>query len=233
MTTPVIIDIVIAAALAGFAIYGAARGLIRALAGLAVVIVALAGAGMIARALSGPAAELVTPLIEAQIRRQVEGAMATDPGAVEMPEADVEAGVTAGDILSLLGLDEETAASLAERAEETVRDTGISIALAVAESVAHSIIYALLYLVSFLALSLLLRLVLRAVDLVARLPVLHQLNTLGGGAVGLIEGMLLVFLSIWILRRLGVSFETQTAQATYLLKFFAAHTPLSALSLLE
>ena len=44
MTTPVIIDIVVAAVLLGFAVYGGKRGLFRALSGLLAVVVALVGA---------------------------------------------------------------------------------------------------------------------------------------------------------------------------------------------
>lgn len=51
--------------------------------------------------------------------------------------------------------------------------------------------------------------------------------------IGLIEGALVLFLAIWVLRRFGVSFETDTVSATHILRFFATHTPLSALSLLQ
>ena len=52
MTTPVIIDIVAAAILLGFAIYGARRGLFRALAGLLVIVLAIAGARVAAETLT-------------------------------------------------------------------------------------------------------------------------------------------------------------------------------------
>ena len=70
-------------------------------------------------------------------------------------------------------------------------------------------------------------------DLVLQLPGLHLVNSLGGGLIGLAEGALALFLAIWVLRRFGVSFETDTVSATHILKFFATHTPLSALSLLQ
>ena len=40
---------------------------------------------------------------------------------------------------------------------------------------------------------------------------------------------LLLFLAVWLLRRFGVSFETDTVSATHILRFFTTHTPLSAL----
>ena len=41
---------------------------------------------------------------------------------------------------------------------------------------------------------------------------------------------MLAFLAIWIARRLGVSFETETVAQTHILHFFTTNTPLSALS---
>lgn len=76
MTTPVIIDVIMAVVLIAAVIYGAHRGLFRALAGLAVVIVALVGAAIIANTLAAPAARLVTPLIREQIETKVDEAMA-------------------------------------------------------------------------------------------------------------------------------------------------------------
>ena len=52
MTVPVIIDIIAAALLIGFTLYGARRGLFRALAGLLIVVLALTGARFAAAALA-------------------------------------------------------------------------------------------------------------------------------------------------------------------------------------
>ena len=100
---------------------------------------------------------------------------------------------------------------------------------AVVESVAETILYAALFLVSFVVLMILLKLLTHALDLVLKLPGLHLLNALGGALVGFVEGALLLFLAVWLLRRFGVSFETETVSATHILRFFTTHTPLSAL----
>ena len=236
MTTPVIIDAIAVAVLVGFLIWGARNGLLRSLAGLLTVVVALVGAGLIAGALAAPAARLTAPLIEEHIRRQVDDAMAVQSSQqVEMPELEMEEdeGFEIADLLALMGLDEDVRDSLAEQAQEKIADTGEAIAVAVVESVAQSILYAVLFLVSFLALTVLLKLAIRAADLVLKLPGLHLLNTLGGAMVGLIEGALLIFLAIWVLRRLGISFDTETVARTHVLHFFTTNTPLSALSFLR
>ena len=229
MTTPVIIDAIVVILLAGFCLLGAKRGLFRSLTGLLTVVVALVGAGIIAATFTGPVTGVVTPMIRHSIEAKVDDALAEQAATKETPEESLPI----GELLELLGLDEDVRSSLAERAEETVRDTGVSVVSAVAESLARSVIYGALYILSFAALTILLHVLLKAMDLVLKLPGLHGLNALGGGLIGLIEGVLLLFLAIWVLRRLGVSFETEALAEAHILKIFTTNTPLSVLSFLQ
>lgn len=235
MTTPAIIDIVVAAVLLGFAVYGGKRGLFRALSGLLAVVVALVGAGIIAATFTPPVTKVVTPLIAGRIEEKVESAMAVQStgAGVQMPEADTEDPSAVQDLLALLGLDDEVRSQLAEEVQEKVRDTGASIAAAVVESMARSFIYGALYILSFAALLLLMKVLIGAMDLVLKLPLLRGLNTLGGAAVGLVEGALLLFLAVWVLRRLGVSFESDALAEAHILRIFTENTPLSVLSHLQ
>ena len=66
-----------------------------------------------------------------------------------------------------------------------------------------------------------------------KLPGLKLLNALGGAVAGLIEGILLLFLAVWVLRRLGVSFETEVLAEAHILRIFTANTPFDVLSLLQ
>ena len=184
MTTPVIIDIVVAAVLLGFAVYGGKRGLFRALSGLLAVVVALVGAGIIAATFTTPVTKVVTPLIAGHIEEKVENAMAVQSAGsgVQMPEADTEDPSAIQDLLAILGLDDEVRSRLAEEVQEKVRDTGASIAAAVVESMARSLIYGTLYILSFAVLLLLMKVLIGAMDLVLKLPLLRGLNTLGGAA---------------------------------------------------
>ena len=137
------------------------------------------------------------------------------------------------DLLVLLGLDEDVRGSLAEQAEEQIRDAGASIVSAVVESMVGSVAYGVLFILSFLALLLMLHVLVGAMDLVMKLPLLHGLNTLGGGALGLIEGTLVLFLAVWAARRLGISFETEALAEAHILRIFTTNTPLSLLSFLH
>ena len=232
MTTPVIIDAIVVVILVGFTIFGAKRGLLQALAGLLSVIVALVGAGIIAATFAPPAAKLVSPFITQRSEEKVEEAMAVQADAgVHMPEAEDSSAI--GELLSILGLDDDVRGSLTEKVQEKVRDTGASLAAAVVESLAQSFIYGVLYILSFAALLLLMKVLVGAMGLVLKLPLLRGLNALGGGAVGLLEGALLLFLAVWVLRRMGVSFETEALAEAHILRIFTANTPLGVLSHLQ
>lgn len=222
MSSPAIIDAVAAAVLLVFTLWGAKKGLLRSLAGLAVVLAALIGASVIASALSGPAAKLLVPVIEKHIEARVEAEVRKNLPQGQMPGAMPE---ELEDLLDLLGLDAQRREALASEAGKAIRETGVSAAAAVVESLARSFLHGLLYTVSFAVLTVVLHLLVRALDLVLRLPGLHGLNALGGGALGLLEGALLLFLAAWVLRALGVSLGEESR----LFRLFTLHSPLDAM----
>ncbi len=241
MNSAVIIDVIVAALLVIAVIAGARRGLFRTLAGLVIVVVALVGAGLLADLFTAPVTRVVQPVIVGHFEKKIDEAV-TEP---ELPSADTDETekedegpqelldkLAASQLLQALGVDEALSGSLAQQAQETVHNTGISIASAVAQAMAESVIHAVLFVVFFLLLLVVLNLAAKAIDLLLKLPGLHFCNRLGGAAVGLVEGVLLLFLAIWALRRLGVAFDTDTVNATYLLRFFARRSPLDLLTFL-
>ena len=230
MTTPVIIDAIVVIILVAFVVCGTLRGLLRTLAGLVIVVAALVGAGMAAANFSEPAAEIVAPLVEEQISEKVQSSLAEQGIRPELPKVEE---LPLPEILERLGLDEAIWEPLLERIEKSVAQTGADLMDAVVESLLHSVIYGVLFLLAFLILLLLLKLLVKALDLVTKLPVIHGLNALGGGILGFIEGGLLLFLAVWIARKLGVSFETELFEGAHILRIFTANTPLSVLSFLQ
>ncbi len=269
MKTAVIIDCIVAAVLFGFLVYGAWRGLFRAVVGLLMVILALTGATFAARELTPVATKLLRPVIENSVTQRVDDAISggsssqadgspteigdsvtpvkpqvgldtsedqmasTYGGAADSSGDSSEDGaqtrLQAGELLKLMGWDDTLTKSLADRAEEKVQETGVSLAMAVVDSVMESFVYMLLFALTFAAAMLLLHLVAKALDVAMKLPGIHFLNGLGGALVGLIQGALLVFLAIWLLRCLHVSFDTETVAQTHLLSFFTSHSPLDLL----
>ena len=108
----------------------------------------------------------------------------------------------AGELLAEMNLPEtvsgrEPLLKLAMELTETVLDTAV-----------RSLVYIILYLLCFVILLNLLRLLIRVLDLPFRLPVLRQLNWLGGVLFGAVKGAVLVWLGVTVLWRLGISAET-------------------------
>lgn len=235
MTTPAIMDAIVVAVLAVAVFYGAKRGLLESLAGLVIVFMALAGAGIAAGTFAEPVAEAVTPLIEERVTEKVRQVLEEQAGTAEWDlfEEDGADPGRIGEALDLLGLDREVRDVLAERTEETIRDTGATLAFALVKSLVRTVIHGVLFVLAFLLILLLLKVLTGAMGLVLRLPGLRLLNTLGGAFFGLIEGALLLFLAVWVSRRLGVSFEMPPLSEGRILEFFTTNTPLGLLSFLR
>jgi len=216
MTVAVIIDIAIVLVLVGLTVYGAKRGLFQSLAGLVIVVVALVGAAMIAGTFAKPVAKVVTPVVEKYFARQLSEAL---------DEADVSDGQVLPDLPegSVLSDALEQAGTMLEGAADTA---GAAVSAA-AERLIESFAYGILFFVSFILLLLLLRVLCTAMGLLTKLPGVHGLNALGGAVFGLVEGALLVFLAVYMLRNLGVSLDTAALQEAHILRIFRDNTPLS------
>ena len=87
---------------------------------------------------------------------------------------------------------------------QSLRNAARDAALAAVRTLLGSVVRTLVFVLCFLVLTLLLRLVTGGIDKVLDLPVLNALNTIGGGALGLIEGALLLFLVCDVAPKLGV-----------------------------
>lgn len=205
MTIPVIIDLIAAAVLAGFALFGARRGLFRTLAGILIIVLAMVGARMAAGAAAPRAAEFLTPVMERHIQRQLDKTLPPVPDVPgQMPE---DAAYGPEELLELLGMGGAQLETLAEEIRETVRDTGASLLTAAAGSMVESLLYGAFYALAFAAAAVVLRLAARVLDQVLKLPVLHGANALGGAAAGLLEGALVLLVLTLVLQRLGAPLE--------------------------
>ena len=235
MTTPVIMDAIVVIILMVAVIYGAKRGLLQSLAGLVIVVMALAGAGIAAGTFTEPVSDFVAPMVEAKAAEKLETAIEEQLSEVEWDLFE-ESGADSnqiGMLLELLGLDREVRESLTERAETAIRDTGATVASAVVQSLVRTVIHGVLFVLTFLLLLILLKVLVGAMNLVLKLPGLRGLTALGGAAIGLVEGVLLLFLAIWVARRLGVSFETAPLSEAHILQIFTTNTPLGLLLFLR
>ncbi len=216
----IFVDIFMAACLLLALVLGVRQGFLQSLARVAIIIVALLGAAWLAEHLADPAAKWLEPMLTEKIQQQMDGqgAAADDPS------------LAAAGLLETFGFSGEALDKLVERATEKAQEVGETLLSAVVSTVLRSVAYAVVYLASFLLLLLLLRLLLAPLHLFTKLPVVHGINAVMGGALGLVKGALLLFFAVWLLRRLQIWITPELISQTYILRFFAEHSPMELIT---
>ena len=172
------LDLIFLAVFAIFAILGARKGLLLSLCSLLAVVVALIGATLIADALSGPMAAQIAPMVEGFLSEHLD--------AITAGQAGQEQGF-------LWALINEALANIDHAA---AGDFLTQIAVQVARLLIHPILFAVAFVVVLIAWTFLSH----ALDLVARLPILHTLNTFGGLLFGAAEGAVLFVVGFLLIR---------------------------------
>ena len=109
-------------------------------------------------------------------------------------------------------------------------ETGAPLVTAVVEAAIRGVVYGVLYIFAFLLLLVLLHFLAGTLDLMMKLPVLKSFNRLGGGLIGLLQGVVIVFLVAWLARVMGTSFELAD---TRVLRIFADSSFLKIPSFLQ
>ncbi len=207
------------------ALIGSFRGMIKMLAGLAVLILSLVGATFVAAQFTDAVVDTVAPIMEAHVTSAVEDAMDGENFnkliggyAKEQAEESLEDALEETSFRSLKfdylwelldkfkaehTLPETVTDGLQSRMEDMRKNfTGtVSQALASAlKEILRPIVHGVLYAVSFLALSIFLKLVFRSLDSAGHLPGLRSVNAMGGFTLGLVQGIVIVIAAAFVLR---------------------------------
>lgn len=210
-------DILVLAALVAAAWLGARRGLLKSLAGLLIVLVALWGASWAADHLTEPVAQWIEPRVTQRVERKLEESHAAD----------------AGQMLQAFSFRGSGLQKMLDAVHQRVQQTGETVIRAVAQSIARSVAGTAVYVVVFLILLVLLWLLMKPLNaIVTRLPLVSTVNGLGGASLGLVCGGLTLFVVVWAMQRFGWLITPELVEKTTLLKFFATHTPLGLLATL-
>ena len=219
----IVFELIVVAILAVFVLLGIKRGLVLSLCGLVGVLIAFGGAGVLARTLSPMVADALEPKFAAAIEAGTQTGEET-PTPDTLPLQDVL------NALRDMGFYEPLINSVNQAVENGMTEVAASAAAKVAAAIAQSVAYLILFLVGFVVILILWKIISRALDLVAKLPVLHFLNKTLGGAFGLLQGCLILFIAAWAIQFMGNVIPAETVEQTVLLNFFMTTNPLSLLS---
>ena len=227
-----VFDIAIVVILILFAWRGASRGFVLSLCGLLAVVVAFVGASFLASLLAPKVGAALEPRFAQAIEERLE-----EQFQQSVPEGDT-AGLTEGenypmqDVLSVLrdmGLYEDLVNTIDQAVQDGMTAVAANAAAAVAAAIAQSVAYTVIFTVAFALILIAWKVFSHAVDLVAKLPGLNFLNKTGGAAMGLIKGVLILFLAAWLIQYSGKLIPEETVQQTHLLKFFMTTNPMTLL----
>lgn len=224
MVTPILIDILIVAALAFFAWRGERKGFILTLCSLVAVLVAFIGATLITNAAAPKVAEYLQPRLEQSIQQSLEE---------KAKEVDLIDYFQAEDVMAVLrekgGIYEWAANSI----EDVLRGVDFSsytqqaakAAAALAGQLSKSILFPIVFLLLLIAWGV----VSHALDLVSKVPVVNTLNHGLGGAMGLIKGIVVVYVVVWVLCGPAGVISSQTVGETRLLRLMTQYDPVGLL----
>lgn len=191
-----VLDLAVAAVIVVFLLIGRRRGAIRTvveLCGLAVAIVA-------AVALCGVLSDWIySSMIRGSVIKSVESALGESAGQGAAAQLERVLGVLPGFVLSASDA-AQVSASVTQAIAGGVHDGAVLVADQVVRPVTVALLRIVLAVVLTVLILLLIHALARLLDLIARLPVLHQLNRLLGALLGAAKGVVVVLLALAVLR---------------------------------
>ncbi len=152
------------------------------------------------------AVSIVTPIISdlikdntsvmATIEAAVDESLEIDDEVLDNVQLDVIDNLEIPDVIKNLIKDNETI--------EKYKEMGIeSFNTYVVKLVANTIFNVIVFVVSFIIVFIAVRIVFAAINLISKLPVIHQVNTLAGTVVGFVEGVIIVWIFFAVVTMFG------------------------------
>lgn len=202
---PIILyDVIALLLLLFFAISGYNKGFFLTLCNFVATFVAFLGALYLTAHFAQPIADIVSPLLQAPIESLLGSSLSTDLSALETSPFW-------GGFL--------------DRMDVNVQSSLAVIADSIADFVALQLTRIALFLIAFLVIISLWFIVSRTLNLAFSLPILSNLNSAAGLVIGLVQGVLIIFVLAWVLN-CGI-LSTAELEETFLLSHFVGSTPLA------
>ena len=221
MNTSVIADLLIVAVLALNLYLGWSKGMVRGLLTLIGTLLAFLVASQAADIVSGLIVEhIIRPATHAVIEQHIfewdaETLAAAPLDAIGQAIDAIENDLVrekARELLSSVNL------PTGEMAQETAIKISGEVVDTVLRGVVRKILSVVICILCFAVLSIALRPVIWIIEQAFELPLLHQLNQLGGLLSGAAKGLILVLIAVWALRLTGMYLTDAVVHESHLLK---------------
>ena len=192
---PYLIEVGILLLLAFFAWRGAVKGLVLSLCGLAAMFVAFFAAQIISDAFCVPVANIIRPAITESVQDAAQG-------LENLTIGEEHSGHTVGDLLDYLKKHEKFQ-GITDYLEQVIpadvqEKDSLSLASDLAGYLSRGIAKVVLFGIVFIAVQIAWFLLSHALDLAFHLPILAEINLAGGLVFGLVKGVLLIIVLVWL-----------------------------------
>lgn len=205
-----ILLIVVLVVIGGFALHGYIRGLVRIVFSLVAVVIAVGLASCIAPYMARFIQTQTT--LQDNIQEKCQAVMQSK--AEEEMQNKVQAGTTVFGIEIPGEVQDFLSGNAVGEASNIIAETGIYEQLA--RQLAEAIIQRIAWTLSFAVVMILLLVLVHMLDIISKLPVLNSINHMGGLAVGLVQGLVIVWIMLFIIELCrGSSFGSQMMETIY------------------
>lgn len=181
--------------LAGFGLHGYIRGMVRMIFSLVAVFLTIG----IASWITPYTAEFLrnqTPLYDSVKEKCMELVQQKAEEGMEQ-KAEEQEKITVFGIEVPSQVQDFFSENAVDKVDGLMRDSGVYEQLAA--QIAETVIQRMAWILSFVVVVILLGILIHVLDLIAKLPVLNSINHAGGLAVGLVEGILIVWILFFVI----------------------------------
>ncbi len=218
--TPFLCDL-LALLVLGFCIWqGYRKGLVLMVISVVIIILSVWGASTIASKYSEQFSEKLQPLLSWVSEDPMDKA-ARGKGNVNNITDQTALREIAQETFVNMGISEKRAVTLTGLVFEGMGKPDMTFRKSVSSVFMSSISYVILAVFGFIVLMILLTLVMHFIAAVFKLPVLKTLDSVGGAALGLLFGMLILAVFGWALQFTGALIPQEVISKTWIMKLFS------------
>lgn len=229
-----LVDLLILAIL-GFCVWqGIKRGILGGILAVVFILVAVYGGNLVANTYSDEFTNMFRPFVSGYLDR-VEAEMLeelTPENLSGLSTEDLfrlERGIEPIFITSVfteLGIHESRVHKLTDR-YEAEREEGATINRSLTNVLVYAFCFVLVFVIGFLLLVIGLTVIYNVIPFSFRIPRIKLADKIGGGVLGGVQGLLLVFMLTWLLGYVGLALPEDLLERSSLTEFFVRFNPMT------
>ena len=213
---------------------GYKKGIIMGIGGILAIIVSLYGANLLANTFSYEVLPALRPFASGFIEKQINddekgviAGMGWEKGDYSVADLlEQHPGSTrdfAAQCYLTLGIDETSAATMAEQAAARVDETGDSVVDCIVQVLCEKVSFVACFSLAFVLILIVLTVIGNLPNLSYKIPNLDTVNDIGGAVLGLVTGLMFCAIIVWALKFVGMIIGTDTLDGHAVTRLFLNH----------